>query len=261
MSRKFIRQLVNRNFVYPNTDRYQYDTEIVHDVNNNSVSGTVLNLTPVNGGSTLTITMGFTWNRNGAERFITDDGRTKLVSLHLNVPGQEFYKPWRTVGFFHTTSTGNTITSILVATVNASEYGLSSFPLYGDYNYEVRFIGKRSVDVVCGTFGDPAPTPTPTPTSTPGASPTPSPVPPTPTPTSITPTPTPTPVLYYTLNGCDEGNPAYDTVIAPLIMSQRYIDPSTMDTWAWDGNPGSSFPTNTINGSLQIVSGQSGCPE
>ena len=39
MSRKYIKQINDYNFVYPNNLIYEYDTEIVHDINDNSVSG------------------------------------------------------------------------------------------------------------------------------------------------------------------------------------------------------------------------------
>ena len=43
MSKKYIKQVDSQNFVYPNYGITEYDTEIIHDINNNSVSGTVSN--------------------------------------------------------------------------------------------------------------------------------------------------------------------------------------------------------------------------
>lgn len=65
--------------------------------------------------------------------------------------------------------------------------------------------------------------------------------------------------LYYTLNGCT-GQPTYDTTITPILSSQRYVDPVSGTFWSWDNNAGTSSPQQTVNGSLQIVSGESGCP-
>ena len=105
----------------------------------------------------------------------------------------------------------------------------------------------------------PTPTQTATPTSTVGLTPTPTETPSV-TPTSTTtPTPTPSSVLYYTLNGCT-GQPSFDTTITPILSSQRYVDPISGTFWTWDNAAGTSSPQQTVNGSLQIVSGQSGCP-
>lgn len=66
--------------------------------------------------------------------------------------------------------------------------------------------------------------------------------------------------LYYTLNSCSPGDPLYDTTITPILASQRYVDPISGNFWVWDNNAGTSSPQQTVNNSLQIVSGQSGCP-
>ena len=66
--------------------------------------------------------------------------------------------------------------------------------------------------------------------------------------------------LYYTLNSCNPGDPLYDTTITPLLANQRYVDPISGNFWVWDNAAGTSSPQQTVNNSLQIVSGQSGCP-
>jgi hypothetical protein len=103
-------------------------------------------------------------------------------------------------------------------------------------------------------------TPTPTPTLSPSLTPTSSPTL-TPTP-SLTPTLTPSPssVLYYTLNPCTGGDPLYDTTITPLLADQRYLDPTSGRFWTWDNLSGTVSPQQTVNSSMQIVSGQSSCP-
>lgn len=124
---------------------------------------------------------------------------------------------------------------------------------------------QLGTDGFIDVFSDcPTPTPTPTVTPTPTATPTPTTAPtatPTPTPT-VTPTPTPTPIpSWYTVTACDAGGPQYDTQIAPLVASQRYYDPVQNKYWIWDNNAASVEAQNSTNASLQIVSGQSGCPE
>lgn len=120
--------------------------------------------------------------------------------------------------------------------------------------FQVDSDGAMSLFGVC-----PLPTPTPsvTPASTPPATPASTPIPPA-TPT-VTPTPSTTPILYYTVNGCT-GEPLYDTTIAPILASQRYVDPINGTFHTWDNNAATSFPQQPVNASLQIVSGQSGCP-
>jgi len=98
-------------------------------------------------------------------------------------------------------------------------------------------------------------TPTPTNTPTPSITPT-SPVTPTPTPT-----PSSTSILYYTLNSCNVGDPLYDTTIQPILENQRYVDPGTGRYWIWDNAAGTSTPQQTVNPSLQIASGFSGCTD
>jgi hypothetical protein len=79
-------------------------------------------------------------------------------------------------------------------------------------------------------------------------------------PTTTTTTTTEGP-LYYTLNSCDPGDPLYDTTITPLLANQRYTDPSSGGRfWTWDNAAGTSSPQQTVRASMQIVSGQSGCP-
>lgn len=106
---------------------------------------------------------------------------------------------------------------------------------------QIQGINAQIVNGIC------QPLLTPNPTSTPTNTPT------------RTSTPTPSSTLYYTLNGCT-GQPLYDTTITPILSSQRYVDPISGTFWTWDNAPGTSSPQQTVNNSLQIVSGQSGCP-
>jgi hypothetical protein len=263
MSRKYIKQLIDRDFVYPNKDRYLYDTEMVHTINDRSVSGVVTTFSATTvSDSSITISVNLTWSKNNADPFISDSNFLNYASIHGMAEGQLYFKPWVTLAFFRT-DTLNVGSASITSTfpITPDQLGLTTFE-NGTYYFEVRFIGKRSVYPVCVNLDittiptpEPSATPTPTPTPTSNFEPT-----PTPTPT-LTPTPSVTPQLYYTITACDEGNPAYDVLGEPPLASQRYIDAISGDTWVWDNNAGTILPQNTVNNSLQIVSGQSGCPE
>lgn len=205
MGRKFIKQVINENFIYPNDNVAEYDVEIVHDINNNCVSGTVTNFSATTANSTgITFSYNSTWALNGAEPFIRNSNTLAIYSIHLIAPGQSFYKPWRLVqsrGFSGTTATTFSETGVTFS-ITASQMGVASF-VPGTYYFEMRFIGHRCIFPVCLDLSIGIPpfpvTPTPTPTAT-GA-------PPTPTPT---PTPTATGVDYCcrsgtTLNVTDTG--------------------------------------------------------
>lgn len=194
MSRKYIAPIKDNNFIFPNNDPSEYGVEIVHDINDNSVSGEVTSFTFVSGTtSSLTFRFSNTWYKNNAEPFIRDSNNMSTYSIHCMVPGQDYYKPWRLVGAGNTSNL--TLTSVTVSNVNLvivpAQVGLTSFT-NGMYYFEFRFIGHRSISPVCVNVNVttiPIP-PTPTPTATP-----------TPTPTGPTPTPTPTPTPlpdYYT---------------------------------------------------------------
>ena len=199
MSRKYISQVLSQNFVYPNNKVSEYDNEIVHDINNNSVSGIVNSFSATTFNSTgLTISYNCTWNRNGAEPYIGGNGLLNLFSVHMLAQGQNYYKPYRMV-FYSTNNltTVDTATKVGTFTVTPAMMGLASFSS-GTYYFEVRFIGKRAVYPVCVNLSLAPPTPTPTPTVTPTPTATPT---PTPTPT-VTVTPTPTPDTCTQPNVC-----------------------------------------------------------
>jgi len=196
MSRKYIRQIINQDFVYPNNDVSEYDVEIVHNINDNSVSGIVNSFTSTSLTSTgITFNINATWNLNNAERFIRNSNVLNLLSVHMLAPGQDYYKPWRLItsaGSFSITATTLPVTQTF--SVTPAQVGLTSFTT-GTYYFEVRFIGHRAIFPVCTSLDlslpIPTPTPTATPTLTPTATPTLTPTAPPPTPTA-TPAPTPT---------------------------------------------------------------------
>ena len=191
MSKKYIRQEILQDFVYPNNEVSQYDIDIVQDINGNSVSGSVNSFSATTVTATgLTISYNVTWDLNGAEPWIRNSNQLGIVSVHMLAPGQDYYKPWRLVSSISSNTTNLTnLTQTQTATITPSQMGLASFTS-GTYYFEVRFIGHLSIYPVCVNLDlslSPIPTPTPTPTPT-GPEPTPT---PTATPTA-TATPTPT---------------------------------------------------------------------
>ena len=65
MSRKYISQIDSQNFVYPNNQISEYDIEIVHDINNNSVSGNVITFSASTiSSSSITIDFNISWSKN-----------------------------------------------------------------------------------------------------------------------------------------------------------------------------------------------------
>jgi len=193
MGRKYIKQRTSSNFVYPNNSLEEYDVEIVHNINNNSVSGTTTSITASSiSSSSITFSFDYTWSLNDAEPFIYTGTSFSLLSVHMMEPNTIYYKPWRLVSSLATGSPPNpNYSGTVTFTVTPSQMGVSSFS-NGVYSFEIRMIGKRAIFPICqnvtvSTIPVPSPTPTvtptltPTPTSTPNLSPTPT---TTPTPTS-----------------------------------------------------------------------------
>jgi hypothetical protein len=69
MSTRYIPQINETNFVFPNYELSEYDVDIIHSINDNSVSGTVTNFivsgTPRTTG--ITFTYDYTWSKNNAQ--------------------------------------------------------------------------------------------------------------------------------------------------------------------------------------------------
>jgi hypothetical protein len=205
MSRKYIKELLSYNFVYPNNTVPEYDLEIVHDLNNNSISGTTATFTGILNSSTgITITTTGTWSLNGAEPYINQSGDINILSVHMMDSTKNYFRPWSLV-FNKSVATGTTTYNYNETfTVTPSMVGVSTFTA-GTYYFEVRMIGHRAVFPICVTIPidvlptptptqTPSHTPTPTPSSTIGITTTPTSTPtPTPTTGGVTQTPTPTP--------------------------------------------------------------------
>jgi len=186
MSRKYIRQIINQDFVYANNEVSEYDIELVQDLNNISVSGSVNSFSATTVSSTgITFSLNYTWLKNGTDTFDRNSTLLRLLSVHMLASNQNYFKPWRTVNFVTSANLNLTSqTATVTFTVTPSQLGLTSFA-NGMYYFEFRFIGEKAIFPISlsrniTTIG---PTPTPTPTVTPSG--------PTPTPTA-TPTPTPT---------------------------------------------------------------------
>jgi hypothetical protein len=193
MSNKYISQINNQNFVFPNFNLAEYDIDIIHNLNENSVTGTVTNFSATTVTSTgVTFTHDWTWVRNGADVVIANSGVINLLSVHVLAPGQDYYKPWRCVDLVTDVAPNNTAYfGSNTITITPSQLGLTSFTS-GTFYLEFRFIGQKAIYPICQSYvANTLPTPTPVPTATPTPSPT-----PTPTPTGPTPTPTPTPATY-----------------------------------------------------------------
>lgn len=223
---KYIPQINNQNFIYPNNDLNEYDIDIIHNINDNSVSGTVTNFSATTITSTgFTFTHDWSWSKNSAEVFISSSGNLHLLSVHMLAAGQTYFKPWRLVDLVTSIYTGTTTDSgTNTITVTPSQMGLTTF-IYGTYYFEFRFIGSNSIYPVCYTYdASTLPTPTPTPTVTP----TPTPISPTATPT---PTPTPTGSGFTsgaTLNVTETG---YIKYIKKGESTATYVFISTLGTY------------------------------
>lgn len=148
--RQYVKQLDDTNFIYPNNTLAEYDIEIVHQINNNTVTGTSNSFSATTvSSSSISFSLNYTWTKNGADVFILGNGELSLLSVHMMGPTQQYYKPWRMV---HNVSNANTsltgTTATTTFTVTPSQLGLGSFTT-GTYFFDIRFVGKRSVYPVC----------------------------------------------------------------------------------------------------------------
>jgi hypothetical protein len=150
---KYVTQINNTNFVYPNYDLAEYDVEIIQDINDNSVSGTITNFSATTIASTgITFTHDWSWSKNGAQPFISTSGQIHLLSVHMIAGGQTYYKPWRLVDLVTSGTTGSsTYSGSNTVTVTPSMMGLTTFSS-GTYYFEIRMIGLKSIYPICQTL-------------------------------------------------------------------------------------------------------------
>ena len=151
---KYIPQLNNQNFVFPNYDLAEYDVDIIHDINDYSVSGTVTNFVVSGTARTtgITFTHDYTWSKNSAQTFISTSGNLHLLSVHMIAGGQTYFKPFRLVDLVTTIYTGTTTDSgSNTVTVTPSMMGLTTF-ITGTYYFEIRMIGLKAIYPICQTL-------------------------------------------------------------------------------------------------------------
>ena len=229
MSSKYIGQVDNQNFVFPNNTVPEYDVNIIHNINDNCVFGSVTNFSGTTVGSNLVVSFDYTWDLNGATPYIRNSSAVAVLSLHAMGPTENYYKPFKTVGRFvfneiPITRIQSGVTpgfDRLSFTITPQSLG-RPFLINGMYYFEVRFIGERCIYPVCFGFNYTAPIPTPTPTSSPTPTPT---VTPTPTPT---PTPTVTPdYFYYSIKKYDCLNDC--AYVSPDLVGRSSTSLSTID--------------------------------
>lgn len=152
MSKRYIPQIPNNNFVYPNNNKVEYDQEIIHDINNNTVTGSITGVSLSQGLSAGTIDLGYTWfwSLNNAKRVLTNGGSTAFVSVHMMTPNQDYFKPWRMVDHNSGSPTATIAGSIEVINITPASFGVSSFP-FGEYKFEFRILGEEQVNPICVT--------------------------------------------------------------------------------------------------------------
>jgi hypothetical protein len=204
MSRTYIPQTPNNDFVYPNNDRVEYDLVISHPINDNcptgSISGLTLSQTTSSG---ITLNYDFTFNQNGSIPFFrTGTDNHGYLSVHMLTPVQTYMKPWRIVDSLSDPTYSSTHSGSQSVYISASDFGVDGF-YSGTYTFEFRLISENCVTVICNSAVLVGITPTPTPSATEGG----------PTPTA-TPTPTPTPTATLQPGICVTN---YAAAMAPCI--------------------------------------------
>lgn len=170
MSKKYIAQVEKYDFVFPNNDLFEYDVEIIHDLKNNSVNGTISNFIAsfTNNNKSLSISFDYTWNLNGAEPSFLKNGQLSLLSVHMLTPNQQYFKPWILID---NESTSNVSATSVSSSVNFTySYNNTTLP-QGNYYFEFRFIGHRCIYPLGVKYPISYPVPTPTPTASPTSTP------------------------------------------------------------------------------------------
>jgi hypothetical protein len=157
MSTRYIPQLNETNFVFPNYEISEYDVDIIHSLNENSISGTVSNFSAITISSTsILLTYNYTWSQNGAETFIKNINNISnimpILSIHVLAAGQTYYKPWRLVDVITEPPPYSiSYSGFSSITITPSQMGLTTF-VTGTYYFEFRFIGLKSIYPVCQTL-------------------------------------------------------------------------------------------------------------
>jgi hypothetical protein len=156
MSRKYVAQVNNQNFVYPNQYMAEYDVEIIHNLNEASVYGTITNFSATTiASSAITLNFNWTWVSNGAEPFlgpyIYPGGYQMGFTIHCLPAGQTYYKPWRLADYVAVAVNTPSASGSHTTTIYPSQFQISSFTT-GTYYFEFRMVGKRAVYPIGATL-------------------------------------------------------------------------------------------------------------
>jgi hypothetical protein len=267
MSKKYISQINNSNFVYPNNKLAEYDVDIIHELKENSVTGSTTGFSILYNSGTGNLQLSFTyqWALNSAEAFISNNNKLNILSLHMMTPDKKYFKPWICVGLIQRDNTSLTyVTDTQNFIITPQMVGQASFTS-GTYFAEIRMMGHRAVFPLNYSDTVVIATPTPTPTKT---------VTPTPTPTATsgltttpTPTPTPTPTSgvtydYYTADvfACTNCAESIDTILVAFVagtsvtLNRFYIPVGGPDGNSYrvaaSASPGTAFILTNIYGSF-----------
>jgi hypothetical protein len=163
MSKKYISQKDIQNFVYPNHTLSEYDIELIQDIKDNSVYGSISSFNAYLSGGNIVISFNYQWHLNNAEPFIGGNGQLNILSVHMMAPNTTYFKPWRLVDFVQTTNVNTTTkTGTFTATVTPGQFQVGSLN-EGVYNFEIRMIGHRAIYPICVSQSVVNVTPTPTP--------------------------------------------------------------------------------------------------
>lgn len=248
MSKRYIPQTPNNNFVYPNNDRVEYDLVISHPINDNCPTGTISGLTlSQSTSSAITLEYDFTFDQNGSIPFFSPTTNDHVyISVHMLTPVQTYMKPWRIVDSLSSSTYSPTRSGSQSVYISASDFGVDGF-YSGTYTFEFRLISEDCVTVICDSAVLVGITPTPTPivpTPTAGG----------PTPTA-TPTPTPTPTATAESLSCTTWGLTGSTLSGELLIVQYNDcngDPQE-EVIGWNSQNPITRTICAINGSVVIV--------
>jgi len=112
MRQKYVKQVDSYNFLYPNHTQAEYDVNIIHDLIEGQVTGTTGTPTLTSNGANIDVSVDYTWNLNGAEPFINNNGVLNLINVYFQTPDKEYFNMWTNVYVLSTAATGTTTTGI-----------------------------------------------------------------------------------------------------------------------------------------------------
>ena len=125
----------------------EYDVEIIHDLKENTVSGTTSGFSILydNGTGNLGLSFSYQWYLNSAEPFINNNGKLNILSVHLMSNQKQYYKPWICIGLIQRDNTTLTyVGDTQNFVITPAMMGQSSFTA-GKYYAEIRMMGHRVI--------------------------------------------------------------------------------------------------------------------